>query len=401
MQVAHSERAHALLSASGAERWMNCTPSARMEDTYPEVTSIYAEEGTTAHEYAELLIKQLTDAERPETLNPQIEKIRSSRWYNEDFEVATRSYVNYVLSLMQYAKDSDPEAVILTEKRLDFSRYVPDGFGTGDFNAIAARRAIVCDLKFGKGVKKYAENNPQLKLYALGLYEEYKHKQIVSFTLVIFQPRLEHFDTWEISTEDLLKWAHDELMPKAQLATRGEGELYIGDWCKFCKAKRDCNALVTEFKVLSDVPSNVASVSSMEHIEHVLRVGEAVESYINAIRKIALENALNGNTPNGYKVVSGRASRKFTDLNAVSERLNLAGIPEDAIYVKKLKPLTELEKVLGKEIFDVGLSDLVHKPKPAPTLVPISDKRPAITNLMEFDDLGDTDDESGFSDLDA
>lgn len=394
MSNVHSERAHALLSASGAERWMECTPSARMEEEFPEESSPYAEEGTLAHEYAEAYIKSATNAERQEVLNLEFNRVRTSKWYNEDFEMHVQSYVSYVLSLMQYAKDVDPNAVILTEKRLDFSYFVKEGFGTGDFCAIAAQRGVVADLKFGKGVKKYAENNPQLMIYALGLLKEYEHLNILTFTLVIFQPRIEHIDTWEISREDLLAWATTYLMPKARLAYEGKGELRVGTWCKFCKVKATCKGTYNAFKDLDAKRSK--NDFSNDAIAYVLDVGAAISSYIASVTALATERALNGNPPSGYKVVAGKSSRKFTDVKQVEERLILSGFPAHVIYNKELKSLTDIQKALGLKAFNAGLEDLITRSNAPKKLVPISDKRPAITLADDFNDLSE-----GFDDLDA
>lgn len=383
-EVNHSERAHAVLSASGSERWLNCTPSARLEEHYPEQTSPFAEEGTTAHEYAELLIKRATGVERPEVLNVEIQRIRESKWYNADFEMHVISYVNYVLHLMQYAKDIDPNAIICTEIRLNYSSYVQDGEGTVDFAGVAAQRGVIADLKFGKGVKKEAKNNTQLMLYALGLYS--LCPDILSFTLIIHQPRIDNISTWEISTYDLLKWAEETLKPKAKVAFAGTGDLNIGEWCRFCKAKRDCNALITEFEVLDDVVNGRKTLTK-DVMQRALRNGAMVKSFISSIHEQALQDALNGNPPEGYKAVEGKSSRTFTNIREVEARLKESGLPDHVLYKQELIPLTAIEKALGKKTFAIGLGDLISYKQSRPTLVSIDDERSVISNANEFEDL--------------
>lgn len=384
-EVKHSERAHALLSASSAERWMNCTPSARLEDNYPNAESEFSAEGTLAHEYAEILLKKATGAERPEILNDEIDRIVASKFYNKEFEMYVQDYVNYILTLMQYAKDVDPNALIMTEARLDFSNYVPEGFGTGDFSAVAAQRGVVADLKFGKGVKKFAEQNEQLMCYALGLLG--LRPDILEFTLIIHQPRLEHVSVWNISTYDLLLWAETELKPKADLAWQGGGDVHMGNWCKFCKHKTNCNALLNEFEDLDKVTKNVLPFT--EDVKHrILMYGAMVESLIKSVRAEALVNALHGNAPKGFKAVEGKGSRTFTDKVQVASRLLDCGVPNDVIYKEReLNTLTNIERALGKKNFEAGLSDLIRIQKGSPTLVLEEDKREAITSASDFDDL--------------
>jgi hypothetical protein len=388
--VEHKDRAHAMLSASASHRWLNCTPSAKMEDAFDEETSSFAEEGTTAHEYAELLIQKALNAERPAALLVGIERIKASKWYDNEFESYVQDYVDYALDLMTHAKNVDPNALCLTEQRLCFDWFVPEGFGTGDLTVYANRRAVILDLKFGKGVRVDADDNPQLKLYALGFLQEYYDVlEVDSFTLIIHQPRLEHVSVFEISTADLVKWAKEEVIPKAKAAMNGEGETRMGDWCKFCKAKHHCNAMVKEFDVLGDIAEKHPNTTDMDVINRVLQNGANVEAFISHVKGIALQMALAGNPPDGFKAVEGTARRSFKDVDEVAYMLDAAGFKEEDIYVRKLIPLTGVERLVGKKTFSECFEPLIERKVSAPSLVPITDKREAITTKDDFKDLND------------
>jgi hypothetical protein len=392
--VEHKDRAHALLGASSSHKWLNCTPSAKMEDALVEVTSSYAEEGTTAHEYAELLIQKALNAERPAVLLEGIAKIKASKWYNSEFEAYVQDYVDYALNLMTQAKNVDPNALCLTEKKLCFDWFVPEGFGTGDLTIYANRRAVILDLKFGKGVRVDATDNPQLKLYALGFLQEYYNVlEVDSFTLIIFQPRLEHESVFEISTAELVKWGQEEVIPKSREAMEGTGETRIGEWCRFCKAKHRCNAMIKEFDVLEDIAKKNPNTTDMNVINRVIQTGEHVATFISHVRGIALSMALAGNPPDGFKAVAGVAKRAFKDDEEVAELLEEAGFKEQDIYKRKLIPLTKVEKLVGKPTFAECFEPFVVRKVSSPSLVPVSDKRAALTNKDDFEILSDEEDD--------
>lgn len=396
--VEHSARAHALLSASGAHKWMHCTPSARLEDTFANETSDFAEEGTTAHEYAELLIQQYWGAERPETVNEGIARIKSSKWYTLDFEMYVREYADYIINLMLYAKRIDPHAVCMTEKLLDFSYYVPEGTGTGDYIEYCNHKITVVDLKFGKGVSVSAVRNPQLMLYALGLWlEVIQHGISVDrVKMVVYQPRIENISEWEIPISELITWAEQELAPKALMAWKGEGTFNAGDHCKFCRAKSVCGAMLNEFKNLDEVAKGNTSMTEEEVIQYVLERGGLVKAYIDHIHSTALNNGLNGKPPQGYKVVRGRGTRSFTDKNAIERILVDTGWDAEHIYEERtLRPLTHIEKLVGKKLFTEVFAEHIEIKSGKPSLVPESDDRPAISNVSDFIDYTDTSDNGG------
>lgn len=392
--VQHSERAHALLSASSAHRWLNCTPSARLEDAEQEKTSEYAEEGTTAHEYAELLLRKYFQADRPYEINNGIATIKQSKWYNQVFEDAVQDYVTEIVERMTKAKNQDANAFCMTEQRVDFAAYVPDGFGTADCVIVVGRTVNVIDLKFGKGVAVEAHNNPQLMLYALGVYDNLKDFcEIDEFILTIIQPRLGQISDFSITLTELLRWAVDVVVPRAQMAMKGGGEAVVGDWCRFCRAKKTCPVLIQEFEdltKLSENPINPNDVELDRIIQRVLAKGDQVAKWISDIKALALHKALQGEKVDGYKLVEGRSQRKYTNPEAVASMLETAGFKQLDIYNFTLKPITQLEKFVGKKLFGELSKGYVEKPKGQPTLVPASDPREEYDPKLEFTDLDET-----------
>ena len=379
----HSTRAHALLGASGSHKWLHCTPSARLEDTFPSSTSPYAEEGTLAHEYAELLIQKHWGAERPEVLNAEIARIKSSKWYNIDFETYVRQYADYIIALMIEAKRIDPHAICMTESLVDYSAYVPEGTGTADYGEYCNRRITVADLKFGKGVEVVAKDNSQLMLYALGFYLSLKDYVIVDkIRMIIHQPRRENVSIWEIHITELVTWAENYVRERALLAWEGKGEYVTGDHCKFCRAKSACGALYNEFKVLDEMASNADH--RLDAIEYVLQRGAMVKAYIDGIHGAALRDALNGMPPKGYKAVAGRGKRTFTDPKKIGEMLLDAGFKKEDIMTYKLNPLTYVERFMGRKAFNDCLGTFIKVTAGKPSLVHANDERPALTNADDF-----------------
>ena len=234
---------HAILSASGASRWMACTPSAVLEQQFENKSSVFAEEGTLAHELGELTLKLNLGEITKRTFNSKFKKIQENKLYSADMPDYVQTYVDTCLERVSEAKATTPDALFKIEQRLDFSEWVPDGFGTGDFVIIADGTMEVCDLKYGKGVPVSANNNKQMMLYALGAIAEFNFLyDIQKVRMTIIQPRLDNISTFEVTTEDLLKWAEDYVRPRAELAIKGKGEFCAGDHCKFCRAKAICRA---------------------------------------------------------------------------------------------------------------------------------------------------------------
>ena len=387
----HSERQHAILSASSASRWLNCTPSAILEDAAGYSTSEYAEEGTTAHELAEAYINIINGIGRKSDHLKAVARIKASKFYTAEFDEYVVDYVEYVLGLATDALTQNINAIIVSEQRVDFSEYVPGGFGTADFTIINDSHVTVVDLKFGKGVAVYAKENSQLMLYALGVYCKYKEfLDLRTFRLIIMQPRLESITEYEIDVETLVWWAENVVKPAADLAIRGKGERRCGEWCKFCKVKPGCPAIAKQFN--SFVKDVEHGNYSDDAILNVLAYGDLVADYISTMKHEALKRALDGCKWAGYKVVEGRSTRQFIagSHEIVVEDLESQGYKRSMLYEEKPKPLTQLEKAVGKKKFAELYGAFVIKPPGAPALVREDDKRAEfVSNSADnyFDDL--------------
>lgn len=360
---------HAKLSASSAHRWMNCNPSANLEREFADRTSEAAAEGSAAHALCEhKLLKAL--------------KMRSTRpvsKYNSDeMEMYTDSYVEFVLEQIEVAKQPCADPFVLIEQRLDFSCYVPDGFGTGDCLIVADKLLHIIDFKYGLGVLVEAEENPQMMLYALGALRLFDALyDIDTISMSIFQPRRENVSTWTITVAELEEWAEKTLRPKAELAFKGEGEFNPGPWCTFCKAAVKCRARAEEKLALAQYEFAKPPLLTDEEIEDILSRLDDLTKWANEIAAYAQDAAINhGKQWNGFKLVEGRSIRKYSDETAVVAAATAAGYRD--IYKKSLIPITEMEKLMGKKTFAEVLGGLVIKPQGKPTLVPASDKRPAI-----------------------
>lgn len=376
----HNDRKHALLSASQSNRWINCTPSARLEETVPDLQqSDFAAEGTLAHELAQLyLIAGTISAKEFES---KLEDIYNNRLFDVEMLDEVPKYVEYCEDAFEVAETRTPDAIMLIEQKLDFSKYVPEGFGTGDCVIIADGEMETIDLKYGKGVLVEAEGNTQARLYALGAYEKFSLLfDIKTIKMTIIQPRRNNFSSETMSVEELLAWAEEVLVPAAINAWNGEGEQVTGPWCKFCKVKAQCRTLAKQNLELAKEEFKPSYLLSDDEIAEVLHKAPLVLEWVNAIQQYAFNEALTKHKQwPGFKLVEGVSRRKWLDEVSVEQKLNtITDLSEDDKYVTKLKPLTSIEKVLGKKRFNEELGALVIKPAGAPTLVPIDDKRPAI-----------------------
>lgn len=389
-KINHAERTHALLSASGAGRWLNCTPSAKLEQEYGQkTTSVYAQEGTLAHELAELFIKydylkSIDVAEIDDELeyNANLEKIMSNELFDEEMLNVVPIYSGYCVNQFIEAKNANPHATIEIEQKLDLTEYVPESFGTADCIIIGDTTMEVIDLKYGKGVPVYAEHNKQLMLYGLGALRKYDTLyDIKTIKLTIVQPRIDNISSWAISVEDLIKWAVEELAPAAKLAFAGEGELKAGSWCKFCSVKNTCRALYDKQLEIARHEFKDAAILSDEEIADILQRAPQFIEWINSIVEFAQEKATSdGKIWPGFKLVEGISRRKWADEGSVVDAIieRVPSLSEDQLFDMKPKSISQVEKLIGKKAFEASLSDLVVKPQGKPTLVPISDKRPAL-----------------------
>ena len=362
---------HSILGASSADRWMNCTPSARLTEGMEDEGSVFAAEGTAAHALAEWKVRKV--------LKKRAGRRPASDYWTDEMEETTSDYRDYIMDLVGQAKQHCKDPVTLIEQHLDFSCYVPDGFGTGDFLLVADKELNVVDFKYGRGVAVYADHNPQMMLYALGALNLFDCLyDIEKVTMTIFQPRLSSISTWTISTEELYQWAEEVLKPKAELAAKGEGDFVSGSWCRFCKARNTCRARAESFLELVRMEFQPPALLSDEEVAEVMEKADELSKWASDVMAYAQAEAIeNGKHWNGYKLVEGRSVRKFSDEAKVEAAAKEAGYTD--IYNKSLITLTAFEKLMGKETFAEILGQYVTKPAGKLTLVPVSDKRPEVT----------------------
>lgn len=401
-------QAHALLGASSAHRWLTCPPSARLEEALgePDRGSSFAAEGTAAHEYAEILLSHRLGKINNRSFANRMKKVKAGEFWGAEMEEAIEDYANFVME----ASESDElgEVYVDLEQRVDYSSYVPEGFGTADVVIIVNGGLWVIDLKYGKGVPVSAEGNPQLRLYALGAV--LKYRLLFDFdrvAMTIMQPRLGAVSTDEMSVDELMAWAETVVKPAAELAYEGKGELHPSEGaCRWCRVKATCRAradeaiaqAVTEFddgpgfpKARFDAanPPTPEDVTNHAPLPELLAV-EEVAALLPALPRIrawakdmedwALAQARDhGVHFPGYKLVEGRSVRKIVDAEGADKALEKAGYDAEDVYkTPELKPIGQLEKLLGKQGFEDLLGAYVEKPAGKPTLVPESDKRPEI-----------------------
>ncbi|TCS78507.1 uncharacterized protein DUF2800 [Muricomes intestini] len=381
---------HAKLSASGAKRWMSCPPSAELESQFPDKSSEYAEEGTFAHSLAELILRYNNKELTKKTFTTRLNRLKKDHYYSPELQEYIEDYANLVWEQVNEAKVSCPDAQALFEQRLDFSEYVPKGFGTGDVVIIADDLVQVIDLKYGKGVGVSAEGNPQLRLYGLGAYLEHSMLyDIQRVKMTIIQPRLDNISTEELTVEELLTWAETEVKPKAELAMKGEGEFCTGDHCRFCKAFAVCRVQKDRQMELMKYEFAEGDLLEDSEIGDILSKLDPLVKWAEAIKAYAFDQALShGVHYDGWKLVEGRSNRKYADEKQAATVLEEAGYQD--IY--KLKGFTDMEKLVGKKRFAELLSDLIIKPEGKPVLVSEKDKRPELNKAEQVKDEFSDDD---------
>lgn len=380
---AHNERSHALLSASGASRWLNCTPSARLEEEYGEKkSSVYAAEGTLAHELSELyLLKDALKSLPEQDFEAKLEEIMANDLFNEEMLDVVPLYTDYCIAQFEEAKVVNPLACLVIEQRIDLTEYIPESFGTADCVIINDDLMEVIDLKYGKGVPVYADWNRQLMLYGLGALRKYDAMyDIKEIRLTIVQPRIDNISSWQISVEDLYKWADEELKPKAQAAFEGLGELNAGDWCRFCGVRNRCRKLYDQQLEIAKHEFTDPELLTDEEIADIVRRVPKLVEWANSVTEYAQDKALNEDKQwPGLKLVEGVSRRKWVDEDNAANLIfaRCPELSEDEIFNMKLKSITAIEKLVGKKRFSEILSDAVIKPQGKPTLVSLDDKRPA------------------------
>ena len=368
--------AHALLSASASKRWLTCTPSARLEATLPEPKKApgafdFSQEGTMAHSLAEAKLRHHFGQIGIEEFEKEYEIIKATPYYNEEFESHVDNYVLYVRS--QIGEGDIP----LFEQRVDFSDWIPDGFGTADVVILSKHTIRVIDLKFGKGVPVSAIDNTQLRLYALGAYskfkEEYPDIKEVSYT--IHQPRLDSISTDGTTVNKLIDWANYFVKPKAKKAWSGSGEFIPGDHCQFCRAKAQCRARSDFNTELAKQEFKAPPLLDEEELANVLAKAQDLRTWVADVEEYALEKAVNENKlPTGFKLSTTVTHRKITDQMLAVEVLKEKGVPEEQLWESpKLKSIATLEKLRPKGQVVAWLGELFQRPEGSPKLVRVQE----------------------------
>ena len=379
---------HAILSASGSHRWLHCTPSALLEKDVPDSGSDYAREGSLAHAYcAKALKESLGIGTKGEDI--EIEELQD--YFTDEMPGHVETYTDIVLGKYEETKKSTPDAVLMVEQRLDFSKYIPEGFGTGDAIIVADGTLEICDFKYGKGVEVSAIANSQMMIYALGAYERFSDEyRIERVRMTIIQPRIGNLSEYELEIDQLLYWADHVLTPTAKKAIKGEGEQVTGDWCQFCKVKCQCKALAKrcteDFDALQE-SGTTAELMTNDDIARLLPKLSDIKKWAEAVGEYALDRALKGDKFPGYKLVEGRSIRKIIDEEAAASKLTAEGFDADNLYKPRaLKGITDLEGIVGKKNLATLLDGILVKPQGKPALVPESDKRPPLnSNSAESD----------------
>ena len=372
---------HARFSPSAAGRRLNCPPSLVLEEQFRDEESEYAAEGSDGHALAEHLIKKHL-------------KLRSKRpvsaYYTDELLEAVDEYVSYVIGEIEEARRICKDPVFSVEQRLDASDYVDECFGTADMVIVTDKVAHIIDLKLGKGVPVYAEENPQLMIYGLGilgmaelLYD------VETVRLTIFQPRINNSSTWDISPNALKIWGEEVLKPRGAMALMGAGEFQAGSWCRFCKARNQCRARAEEFLALAKMEFRQPAILSDDEIAEVLKISDELASWVSDVYAFAQNQAIvHGKKWPGFKLVEGRSNRRYTSEEEVAEVASANGYTD--IFKRSLVAVTEMERIMGKQEFNRILGHLVYKPQGKITLAPDSDKREAVnkpTAAAEFEEV--------------
>ncbi|NFH91892.1 DUF2800 domain-containing protein [Clostridium botulinum] len=368
---------HALLSASSSHRWLHCPPSVKLEEGFENATSVFAEEGTLAHELGEITLRLNLGEFTKRKYSSQLTKIMDNELFTKDMPDYVDMYVDTCMEKVSESKATTPDAIAIVEQKLDFSDWVPDGFGTGDFVIIADGTMEICDLKYGKGVQVSAKHNSQMRLYALGAISQFEFLyDIQKVKMTIIQPRLDSISTDEMTVDELLNWADEVVKPTAELAIKGEGKFCTGDHCKFCRAKAVCRARADKNMELAQYEFQKPPTLDNNDIGFILNRVDELTSWAKDVKEYALNQALKGEEFDGFKVVEGRSNRKWANEKVVGDILLEQGFLENIIYTTKLTGISNMESAIGKKEINRLLSDYIVKPQGKPTLAKDTDKRP-------------------------
>lgn len=385
---------HAKLSASSCFRWYNCPGSVKLAEQCADPgSSSYADEGTLAHSVAELKLRMMIGEVSPKQYEKELAKLQKSEYWSGEMDEATTFYADTVIEHLAAAGE---DAELMIEQQFSLAKWVPEGFGTSDAVVIGGNKIEIIDLKYGKGIKIDAENNLQLRLYALGtadLFGDLYEFDTVETTII--QPRLDHVSTDSMYLDDLMQWAEFELKPVAQEAMDGSDRTACGDWCRWCPAKAICRKRAEYNLEVAKDDFKAPPLLTDEEIGEILIRADEVKKWVEDIQAFALEQALAGKHYDGWKLVEGRSIRKYADDLKVAEKLVAAGYDEAMLYERKLYGITAMEKIVGKKKLTTTLGDLLIKPAGKPVLVPESDKRETInTTEAAKADFNNTDEDA-------
>jgi hypothetical protein len=371
---------HARLSCSGAARWLYCPGSIRLGEQFPQTSSVYADEGTIAHKTLEAMLKEdahllreaQTEAEAFYTTHPELDE----SWKTMQDNISDMK--DWLDTQYAFDKEKDPAAQLYSEQQVDLTGYIPGGLGTADVTIARTGRIHIVDLKYGKGIRVDAPGNPQLRLYALGMLEMldmiYDVRQI---RMTIYQPRLEHISTDEVTADELRTWGDTVVRPSASLALTENAPFSAGSWCRFCPASRVCRARAEHNLELEDYMRR-ATINEQE-LGDVLGRAEELTAWADDLRAGALDMLQEGRSIPGWKVVEGRSVRRFSaDEPHIIAAAEKAGYAKPMLYETRMITLSQMEKLMGKKTFSAAMAGLVEKPKGKPTLAPETDGRPAM-----------------------
>ena len=374
--INHSDRAHALLSASSAARWLVCPPSAVAAELYPKQDTDFTREGTLAHEVAEIMARRLVPQLYQDTGTAEFPE-----GHTQEMIDCAEGYAEYILEQIR-----SEDAVVLLEQRVDFSPWVPGGFGTADCIIIQGTTMDVIDYKYGKGVAVSAQDNPQMLLYGLGAINDFGYAyDVESVRLHIYQPRLNNVDLCEKLVPAILDWGDLKVLPTAVTAAEGGGDYNPSEHCRFCPHAGRCPALTkvcTEYVNSHGVGAGVPVLAPWE-VAEVLRMESLVSLWLKRVKDQAMTTLMNGGDVPGFKVVAGRGTRAWTDELAAAEKLKAAGYGLEDITKTELLSVAAMEKAIGKKKAAEILADLIETKTGAPTVVPESDKRPRYDRKAE------------------
>ena len=376
---------HAVLSPSSAERWIHCPPSALVNAEAPRTDTVYTREGTLAHAVCELKARKHFIGMGSQKYGAQLRKLKQDELWQDEMDGHTDTYLD---ARKDIAAEYDQPPHVTLEQRVDFSEYVPEGYGTADCLMIGQVKGIkgdvlhVVDFKYGKGVDVSAERNPQMMLYALGALLDYMTiYDVFTVRMTIVQPRIKREpDTWEIEGRDLLSWAEDVVKPAAKLAAEGKGEYAEGDWCRWCAIRGSCRARAEANLEAARMDFRKPPELSDEEVGEALAMGQRLKQWLTDLEEYALTACLDGREIPGFKAVEGRSVRAWSDADAAFTAARAAGVPEEMLYERKPVTLAALEKLMGKKAFGETMAGYVTTPPGKPTLAKADDRRKAITN---------------------